>query len=164
MKKIIIALILAVLLPASAWGAGTCTPSFTRIYNSEGWTGLAVLTYTCTADAAAATFPSTSTDTADSDGVYFTDKIKGYHIVEVRTNPGTTAPTDNYDIVINDHNGIDLMGGQLANRDTTTSEAAYPAIAAGIPWPRPIDGAITPVITGNNVNSAVTVIKIFLER
>lgn len=43
------------------------------------------------------------------------------------TNPGSTAPTDNYDIVVNDIDGADVAGGVLANRDTANTEAAYPA-------------------------------------
>jgi len=38
------------------------------------------------------------------------------------TNPGSTAPTDNYDIVINDEDGIDIAAGGLVNRDTSNSE------------------------------------------
>lgn len=44
------------------------------------------------------------------------------------TNPdGTAAPTDNYDIVVNDADGADVAAGVLANRHTSTTQAAYPA-------------------------------------
>jgi hypothetical protein len=43
------------------------------------------------------------------------------------TNPSSTAPSDNYDIVVNDTDGVDVAAGVLANRDTSNSEAAYPA-------------------------------------
>ena len=43
------------------------------------------------------------------------------------TNPGATAPTDNYDIVVNDADSVDVAAGVLANRDTANSEQAYPA-------------------------------------
>lgn len=133
---------------------GTITQTYATIPNSN----ISVLTFTCTADAAAATFP----DTATSDAI--TAAIKGLYITEVRTNPGTTAPTDDYDIVIKDADGIDLMGGSLLNRDTSNSEAAAPAIATGVYWQRPVDGALTISITGNAVNSAVVVVKVFLSR
>lgn len=45
------------------------------------------------------------------------------------TNPGAAAPTANYDIVVNDVDGVDIAAGVLANRHTTTSEQAYPAAA-----------------------------------
>lgn len=44
----------------------------------------------------------------------------------VVTNPGATAPDDNYDVVFTDGDVVDVMGGELANRDTSTSEQAMP--------------------------------------
>ena len=38
------------------------------------------------------------------------------------TDPGATAPTDNYDIVITDNNSVDVLAGAGANRDTSTTE------------------------------------------
>lgn len=134
--------------------AGTITQAYEIMPNSN----VSVLTFTCTADANNGSFPSTATSTD------ITTAIKGLHLVEVRTNPGATAPQAAYDIVLNDADGIDLMGGKLADRSATASEAAAPAIATGVYWPRAIDGALTLVITNNNVNSAVIVVKVFLER
>jgi len=42
------------------------------------------------------------------------------------TNPSATAPTSNYDIVINDVDGIDIAAGGLANRHTSNSEHFIP--------------------------------------
>ena len=58
-----------------------------------------------------------------------TDKIVGALIKGV-TDPGSVAPTDNYDIVITDEEGVDVLGscvaaGRLADRDTATSEERY---------------------------------------
>ena len=161
MKKIIITIVLAILLTASmSWAAapGTCTQSFAEVYSASGPTPLATLTFTCTASAENATFPSTATTQT------ITDQIAGRYILEVRTNPGATAPQALYDIAINDTDGIDLMGGSLENRSATVSEAAPPAIMTGVYWPRPIDGALTLAVTGNNINSAISVIKVILSR
>ncbi len=162
MKRLaLIAVVLAALFcPAAGFGAaaGTCTQAFTEVYNYQYASPLATLTFTCTASVDDASFPSTATSAT------ITDQIKGRYILEVRTNPGSTAPQALYDIVLNDTDGIDLMGGNLANRSATASEAAPPAITTGVYWPRPIDGTLTLVITGNNVNSAVTVVKIILSR
>tara|TARA_R110000751_G_scaffold78147_13_gene157689 strand:+ start:146 stop:514 length:369 start_codon:yes stop_codon:yes gene_type:complete len=38
------------------------------------------------------------------------------------TNPSATAPSANYDIVINDEDGVDITSGGLANRHTSNSE------------------------------------------
>jgi hypothetical protein len=56
------------------------------------------------------------TDTKSLDG----------QVVRWATNPGSTAPDDNYDIVVNDEDGIDLAGGGLVNRDTANSEQVIP--------------------------------------
>lgn len=58
-----------------------------------------------------------------------TKKIVGTLIKGV-TDPGSTAPTDNYDIVLTDEEGVDILGdcvalSQLINRDTANSEQVY---------------------------------------
>jgi len=47
-------------------------------------------------------------------------------ILKVVTNPGATAPTDNYDVTLVDEDGFDALEGYGANRDTATTEAVYP--------------------------------------
>jgi len=85
------------------------------------------------------------------------------YVCLVVTNPGTTAPTDNYDITLTDEDGIDIMGGQLANRDTADSESAVPKIGT-VYGCRPIDGTITLNITNNSVNSATGTVKVWILR
>jgi len=40
----------------------------------------------------------------------------------VVTDPGATAPTDNYDITLSDDDSQDLLAGNGANRDTANTE------------------------------------------
>lgn len=135
---------------------GTVTQTLANLGNN---TGGKVLTFTCTAAADDATFPSTATNAA------ITAAIEGMYIVEVRTNPGATAPQAAYDIVLNDTDGIDVMGGSLADRSATASERAIPMLVTGGTYGSTlIDGALTLVITNNNVNSAIVVVKVFLTR
>jgi hypothetical protein len=49
-------------------------------------------------------------------------------LVKAVTNPGATAPTDNYDITLVDENSIDAAEGLLANRDTANTETVYPLV------------------------------------
>lgn len=58
------------------------------------------------------------------------EKMHGF-LMKMVTNPGSTAPTDNYDIAINDADGLDALITQGANRDTANTEAVYPVTAAG---------------------------------
>jgi hypothetical protein len=103
---------------------------------------------TCTAASDDATFPSTA----------FSRDIEGL-ILGVDTNPGATAPTDNYDIVINNADGIDIMGGALANRDTSTSERAIP-LQDSYAYASHVNGALTVVISNNSTNSAIVVLSL----
>jgi len=151
----IIALALALLLPSSLWAVavGTCTQAYALIPTSN----ISTITYTCTASADDASFPSTATSTD------ITAAIKGMYIIEARTNPGT-APTAAYDIVINDADGIDLMGGTMADRSATVSQRSIPALSTGVYGGTAVDGVLTLAISGNSNNSAVVVVKVFLTR
>lgn len=56
-----------------------------------------------------------------------TKKIVGTLIKGV-TDPGATAPTDDYDIVITDSEGVNVLGNckdNLADRDTANTEEVY---------------------------------------
>jgi hypothetical protein len=66
-----------------------------------------------TADAAAATVPNTVLPAIEGE------------LLAVETNPGAVAPTDNYDFVLNDAEGLDKLNGAGQNRDTTTTEIVY---------------------------------------
>jgi len=160
MKKILfIALIALFLIPTLGLAAGTCTQSDAEnIYSSEGWTGLSKITFTCTADASDGSFPATATNAAN------TAFITGKYLLKATTNPGATAPTDNYDITLTDADGVDLMGGTLANRDTANSEEALPYIGGLAYGPQPITGALTHTPTGNSVNSAISVTTYIFSR
>lgn len=104
---------------------------------------------TATGDAADGSFPATVLPAFEG------------RIVEVRTNPGTTAPTDNYDIAITDQNGVDRLQGLAANRDTTNSETA-PVVYSGTAINPVVElgDVLTLAITNNSVNSAVIVIEL----
>ena len=64
----------------------------------------------------------TSSDTGDATGTVTLDGA----IVRVVTNPGATAPTDNWDLTIIDADGIDILATEGLNRDTATSEQIFP--------------------------------------
>ena len=65
-------------------------------------------------------------------------------VLMLATDPGSTAaPTDNYDITITDGNGLDVLAGAGANRDTANTEYV---LAASL-------GACDGVLTLNVTNS-----------
>lgn len=89
--------------------------------------------------------------------------LRGW-VFMVVTNPGSPAPTDDYDIVLNDSNGFDIMGGTLANRDQTNTEQAFPLLVGTTYGQRYVDGSLTMALSNNIVNSAQIVINIYYER
>lgn len=48
-------------------------------------------------------------------------------VIALVTDPGATAPTDDYDITITDVEGYDVLQGAGANRDTANTETATPS-------------------------------------
>jgi hypothetical protein len=60
-------------------------------------------------------------------------------ILRVATNPGATAPTDNYDVTLSDADGFDILYGLGANRDTANTESISPV--------DPVSG-VPPVVAG----------------
>ena len=135
-------------MPSGAWAAGTVA------WGDPVATGSGELEYTvtCTADASAATFPATAS----------TNPIAGY-VYMVTTNPGSPAPKDDYDITLTDSAGVDVMGGELIDRDTADSEQATPKIGNAY-GSRRVNSTLTLNISGNDVNSAVTVLKIYVYQ
>lgn len=96
-----------------------------------------------TADAADASVPS-----------LLLPAIEG-RLLALETNPGSTAPTDSYDIVVNDGEGADRLVGAGADRDTADSAITAVAFASSsIHPPVSIDEALTLAISNNAVNSA----------
>lgn len=51
-------------------------------------------------------------------------------LYELTTNPGAVAPTDNYDITVEDDQAVDRLQGLGANRDTANTES-LPIVYAG---------------------------------
>ena len=51
-----------------------------------------------------------------------TEKAYYGEILQVMTDPGETAPTDNWDLTITDPDSIDILKGNGADRDTANTE------------------------------------------
>jgi hypothetical protein len=91
-------------------------------------------------------------------------QLKSWYLYKVITNPGSTAPTDNWDFTLSDSDGIDVMGGNGANRHTTTSQMTAPLLTTGVYFAQPVLDTWTLAITGNSNNSAGIVLKAVFVR
>ncbi len=72
--------------------------------------------------------------------------IRGQTAYMAETDPGGTAPTTLYDIVINSSYSTDIFGGSLGDRSATVSEQA-PPIIGGAYGKRPIGKSLQMEIT-----------------
>lgn len=93
-----------------------------------------------------------------------TNFIKGYYLCAAVTNPGGTAPADNYDLTVTNADSIDLFGGALANRDESNSEYAVPTIATGVKGCAFVDGALTVNWSAVTTNSGNGTLKLFFAK
>lgn len=99
------------------------------------------------------------------DGSIIDTTLTGVHgsLMKVITNPGSTAPTANYDITIADADDatLDAANSLLLNRHTTNTEVVFPVGATGATalWFQP--GNYTLSIANNSVNSATGVIWLY---
>lgn len=127
--------------------AGTVTETHT----ARGPIGC--VTLAIVADASDGSVPSTALVT----------KISG-RLLALETDPGATAPTSNYDIVINDQNGIDVLQGVGANRHTSTTEKV-PIVYSTTSMHPPVakSDTLTMAVTNNSVNSALITVKLYYE-
>ena len=79
-------------------------------------------------------------------------------LLALHTNPGATAPTANYDITLEDADGLDRLQSVGLNRHTTSSEqvpVVYAATSAHPPVSR--DETLTMKIANQAVNGALIV-------
>ncbi|MAE81620.1 MAG: hypothetical protein CMB80_02705 [Flammeovirgaceae bacterium] len=107
--------------------------------------------FTCTADSGDGSFPATA----------MTTKIEGF-LLTVETNPsGVTAPQANYDIVLTNANSVDVLQSLCVNRHTANTEVATIVVGTYFHPAVSLDDTLTLAVTGNNVNSAITVITMY---
>lgn len=149
MKRAISLIAVLCLFWSMAFAVGSVTETVDELPGARGY----VVTFSWTGDSADGSVPSTATAAATN------IILKGMFLYMVETNPGSTAPTDNYDIVLNNAGSVDLMAGAMANRDTANTEIAFPTSATPS-----VDTAITMVLTNQSVNSATGTVKMYFSR
>ena len=83
-------------------------------------------------------------------------------IICVDTNPGSTAPANNYDVSLKNEHGIDVFHGYLDNRHGTNSERAWIlfGVTEKVPIFPPVEGCLTLdllQVTNANANGRIDV-------
>jgi len=104
---------------------------------------------------------TSSADTGAVSGIDSDQEINGY-VVLATTIPGTgdAAPDDQYDLTILDGDGLDILGGEGANRSATNKEQVAPKIG-GAYGPRYVKGTVQiTVASAGNSNSGTVVLYV----
>lgn len=132
--------------------AGTVTVTRQRTPldpHKEGKSSLDVISIAFVADVADGSVPVTTIE-----------DVRG-ELIRMVTNPGSPAPSTNYDFVLTDVDGFDVLDGAGANRSATVTEEAALSMSTGIR--RPVDGGdLTFTLSGNIVNSAQGVVRLYV--
>lgn len=111
-----------------------------------------------------------TSDDADGSVTGTCTKLSG-HLVKAVTDPGSAAPTDNYDIAITDEEGVNVLTAcqsTLANRHTANTQEVYFLVldAAGTPLAQSlhpvVNDALTIAVT-NAGNSKTGQIILYVE-
>jgi hypothetical protein len=158
MKKLLMVILALVLMaPSSLWAVGTCTQAVTDVWIDNRSVNTRVLTFVCTADVAAATYPSTAVSDANM------LLLSGWILLTGSTLNGATGPTASSVITLSTTTEGDILGGAGKTPPAATAALAnkfrpITDTANLTPGPVPISGNLTLAITGNAVNSAVTTI------
>jgi hypothetical protein len=152
MKKlfmVIIALATLFMAPLTQAAApGTCTVSYASV-NSE----VSTITWAWTASVDDGSVPNTASSS-----------FNGWVFMATTDPDSGAAPQNDYDIELRDADSVDIFGGELADRDTATSEHAVPLIGTAYYGPRFVNGVLTMVLTNNNVVSAKGTLKVYYYR
>ncbi len=117
MKKLLAALIIILAMAGQVLAAGSCVKTgSTEKISIDSKTQRIIVTLTCTGDGTIAAYTFNPA----------TYGVRGWYLYSVTTDPGTSAPTADYDItLVTDGTysaGEDIAGGKLADRSATATQ------------------------------------------
>jgi hypothetical protein len=147
MKKLLIVIII-ILMAHSAFAAGASSQIFRVSDLQNSGHRIRVLKLIWVADDTTGLIPDRILD-----GITL-EWVEGWFCFLLETIPGSPAPTADYDIVVEDAYGVDVVGGAWVDRSATTPEQTAPSILSGIYGGRVCAGPWTFKVSGNSVNSA----------
>lgn len=98
------------------------------------------------------------TSDAGGDVTIASTKVYDGKLILLETDPdGVAAPTDNYDIVLNDGDGFDVLLGTGANRDTANTERVAEASLGAVA------GSLLTLVVANAGNAKQGVVTLFVR-
>lgn len=169
MKRTTIAMmaILLCLSPLPCFAAGSSV-SYSSHQNLDNV--MRTVTLAWVGDDTNGTIPATSTDSLTLTGTTqtVTSFIQGYYLCDAEINPGSTAPTANYDIAITDSGGASLTNGALDDLSATVTQIRRMSGYSGPTntWSgcHYVKGPLTLTWSNTTVASSTGTITLYLSR
>lgn len=155
-KTLLASLLMFLFMAVPAFAAGSVmVPAWAAV--GTNWKGQNMYKLTCawTSDDATGAVSAVTSAAVNA-------QMIGKHLEMAITDPGATAPTDNYDITVVDTYGVDVMGGRLIDRDTANSEQVYPLVGT-VSGPRPIASGLTISVSNAGNSKEGTLVLIFTD-
>ena len=102
--------------------------------------------------------------TSDASGDVNVDAINLVQgeIIEVQYSPGGTTPSDNYDIVMNDSNSVDILTGTGANLSNSTHTYKVPAVSTY--FKVFIEAGAYDLVVSNLGNAKTCTVELFIQE
>jgi P pilus assembly chaperone PapD len=148
MKRLIgIIAVILILVASQVFAAGSCVVSSTEKVVIDSKTQRVYVTLTCTGDGTIAAYSFNPV----------TFGVRGWYLYNVTTNPGASAPTDNYDITLVS-DSEDIAGGLLADRSTSATQTV--AIAPTTLGYHMSDGIIAITFANETANPSTIVMTL----
>ena len=104
------------------------------------------------------------TCTSDASGDVDVDAIPMVQgeIIAVQYSPHSTTPSDNYDVVMNDSNGVDILTGTGANLSNSTHTQVVPALSTY--FPVFIEAGSYDLVVSNLGNAKGCIVTVFVRH
>ena len=104
------------------------------------------------------------TCTSDASGDVNVDAIPMVQgeIIAVQYSPHSTTPSDNYDVVMNDSNGVDILTGTGANLSNSTHTQVVPALSTY--FPVFIEAGSYDLVVSNLGNAKACIVTVFVRH
>jgi hypothetical protein len=144
--RLILALIV---LDSVIYAAGSVRQSTAPLGSSSNFT----VTFLWTGDETDGSVPPTAAALGS-----FRTRLQGYRILQVKTVPGSPAPTDGYGVALRDSDGGDIMNAALSELSATSVQFFAPSSATP-----PIDGTFILNISRQSVPGAQGKVVIYLS-
>ena len=166
-KTISILAVLMFMSPLPCFAAGSSV-SYSSNQNLDNV--MRTVTLAWVGDDTSGAIPATSTDSLTLTGTTqtVTSFIQGYYLDDVMVNPGSTAPTADYDIAITNADGASLTNGALDDLSATVTQtrrmAGYSGPSDTWMGGQFVTGPLTITWSNTTVASSTGTVTLYLSR